>query len=116
MAQTTTGIKVSSGWAFTGGVGVNDNDQVFLTGDVSRFDTFMLLSTAGAMDVFVSLDGANFSTAPLSLQDFGGTSTAPVLVTAANRVYGFRGKFAAVRIDQNGATAVANATLMCGTI
>jgi hypothetical protein len=36
-------------------------------------------------------------------------------VTAADRVYGFRGVFRGVRVLQNGATATV-ASLMCGNI
>lgn len=96
--------------------GTNDNDVVIQSEDVSRWDTFQLMSTSGAMDVFVSLDGTNYSTSAISLQDMGATTTDPVVVTAANRLYGFRGKFARVRLLQNGATGVANACLMCSNI
>jgi len=95
------------------GTGVNDNDVLFTTGDVLQCEEFYLMSTAGAMDVFVSLDGTNFSTAPLSLVDLGATTTDPVLVTAANRVYAFFGRYTKVRVLQNGATGVANAVLNC---
>jgi hypothetical protein len=99
------------------GSGTNDNDVVIQFDDiVDGCDTFMLFSTTGAMDVFPSLDGANFATAPYSLFDGGGTSQDPVLVTVAGRMYGFRGKFKAVRVLQNGATAVANAVLRYGTM
>lgn len=94
------------------GTGTNDNDILVTSDDVTQYSAFMLMSTAGAVDVQVSLDGTNFSTAPLSLQDFGATTTDPVLVTAAGRVYGFAGKFRKFRILQNGATA-ASASVMC---
>lgn len=94
--------------------GVNDNDVVIENDSIERYEEFTLMSTAGAMDVFVSLDGTNYSTAPLSLADLGAITLDPVIVTAANRVYRFRGVFKAVRVQQNGATAVANATLICG--
>jgi hypothetical protein len=64
--------------------------------------------------VFVSLDGTNYSTAGLSLADLGSTSTDPVIVTAANRTYGFRGVYRLIRVLQNGASAVTAASLMCG--
>lgn len=94
--------------------GVNDNDVVIENDSIERYEEFTLMSTAGAMDVFVSLDGTNYSTAPLSLADLGAITLDPVIVTAANRVYRFRGVFKAVRVRQNGVTAVANATLICG--
>jgi len=95
----------------TGIAGVNDNDIVIQTEDVSIFNTHMLFSTAGAMDVEVSFDGTNYSSAALSLADLGAASTNPVLVTVAGRVYGFRGTYRKIRVRQNGATAVANAIL-----
>lgn len=95
------------------GVGANDNDVVIQTGDVSSYNEFVLQATDGAVDVFVSLDGANYSTAPLSLIDLGATTSDPVLVTAADRTYAFFGRFALIRVLQNGVTAVAGCTLMC---
>src|ERR1044071_7369049 len=80
----------------------DDDEVLFATGDVSRHNVFMLMSTTGAVDVLVSLDGTNFSTAPLSLVDQGATDAAPVIVTAAGRVYGFRGKFRKIKVLQNG--------------
>lgn len=98
------------------GTGTNDNDVIFTTGDVSAFNEFTLMSTAGAMDVLVSVDGTNFTTAPLSLADLGATTTAPVLVTAANRAYAFAGTFAKIRVLQNGATAVTAGVLRCAKV
>jgi len=96
----------------TGIAGVSDNDVVIDTEDVMNFDTFELSSTAGAMDVFISHDGANFNTAARSLADLGAATTNPVLVTVAGRSYGFRGIVKKIRVRQNGATAVANAVLL----
>ena len=93
------------------GTGVNDND-VLVTAEVSQYDACTIMSTTGAVDVFVSLDGTNYATSALSLQDMGATSTDPVLVTAANRVYGFVVKARGIRVLQNGATA-ANASMNC---
>lgn len=102
---------------FKAGSGTNDNDLIFGTlENMDTYDTFELMSTAGAMDVFVSLDGTNFTTAALSLADLGAITSDPVVVTAANRLYGFRGKFAAIRVRQNGATAVENASFRYGVM
>jgi hypothetical protein len=101
---------------YSGGIGASDNDILISTGDVSKYDTFMLSSTAGAMDVFVSLDGTHFTTAPLTLQDMSSSSDTPALLTAPNAMYGFRGKFALIQVLQNGGTAVADGALMCGKI
>lgn len=98
----------------TGGAGTNDNDIVFdITSNAEFYDTWQLGSTAGAMDVFVSGDGTNYLTAAIALIDLG--STAPstaVVVTAANGNYGIKGRWKAIRVRQNGATAVANAFLI----
>jgi hypothetical protein len=83
---------------------------------MATYDTCELMSTAGAMDVVVSLDGTNFTTAALSLADLGAITSDPVVVTAANRLYGFRGKFAAIQVRQNGATAVVNASIRYGVM
>lgn len=97
---------------FSGGVGVNTGDVVVQTGDVTRFDTFMLRSTAGACDVVASLDGTNYD-APLSLDDLGATTSAPVVVTAAARTYRFKGAFALLRVRQSGAPAATGVCLIC---
>jgi hypothetical protein len=94
------------------GTGANDNDVLFTTADLSRYDACTIMSTDGAVDVFVSIDGTNYATAALSLQDMGATSTDPVLVTAADRVYGFVVKAKNIRVLQNGATA-ASASMIC---
>lgn len=94
------------------GTGTNDNDVLFTSDDILRYDACTVMSTGGAVDVFVSLDGTNYATAALSLQDMGATSTDPVLVTAADRVYGFVVKARRIRVLQNGATA-ASASMLC---
>jgi len=97
------------------GTGVNANDVLFTTDNAEKYSMFTLMSTAGAVQVLVSLDGTNFSTAPLAMEDQGATAmTTYVLLTAANRVYKFSGKFRVIRVTQNGATASA-ATLMAGS-
>lgn len=95
------------------GTGASDNDIIVQTGNVSQFGMFMLSSTAGALDVDVSLNGTDYTTAPLSLTDLGATTSDPVIVTAANRMYGFIGTFAAIRVRQNGATAATKVNLRC---
>lgn len=96
------------------GTGTNDNDVLFTTRNVQQHTYFTLMSTAGAVDVDVSIDGTNFSTAALALEDAGATANATyVVVTAANRVYKFRGPFTRIRVVQNGGTATA-ASLLCG--
>src|SRR6185369_12155510 len=107
-------MKRNATVAFTG-TGTNANDVLFTTPSVEQHSLFTLMSTAGAVQVLVSLDGTNFSTAPLSMVDAGSTSfTTAVIVTAAARVYQFEGKIRVIRVTQNGATASA-ATLLCGS-
>ena len=113
--MATTILNRSHSTLYTGS-GTNDNDIVIQTDVIERHTAFMLMSTTGAMDVFVSLDGTNYTTAPLSLIDFGANVTTPVLVTVANRLYAFRGAFRFIRVLQNGATAVANAALVAGEV
>jgi hypothetical protein len=99
-----------------GVAGVNDNDIVIEIENVERYEEFSLMSTGGAMDVFPSLDGTNFATAPLSLADLGAVVTDPVLATVANRIYRFRGIYKHLRIRQVGGTAVANPVLICSRV
>ena len=69
------------------------------------------------MNVFVSLDGTNFTTVALALLDQGSTASAThVTVTAANRMYQFRGKFRTIRVQQSGATAVTAPRMMYGNM
>ena len=97
------------------GSGTNDNDVLFTTSNIEQHDTFQLMSTAGVVDVEATLDGTNWTTAPIALEDQGATASATyVLVTAAGRMYRFRGKYRQIRVLQNGATA-ASATLLCGS-
>jgi hypothetical protein len=112
MAVLATSSQQGNARVWTGGSGVNTTDVVIQTKDSMRYDQHQLMSTAGAMQVFVSLDGTNFTTAPLSLIDQGAITSAPVLATVAGRLYGFVGYFAAIQVQQVGATAVANASLV----
>lgn len=99
---------------YSGGLGANDNDVIVQADDVAKYSEFHLMTTAGATDVTVSLDGTNYTTAPLSLIDFGATTIGTaVLVTAANRMYRFTGVYQKVRVLQNGVTAPENVTLLC---
>lgn len=89
-----------------------DNALLFTTGDIIRFDGCMLMSPDGAVDVEGTIDGTNFVTAVIHMQDMGSTSVDPVLVTAPDRMYFVPGKYIALRVRQNGATA-SSASLLC---
>jgi hypothetical protein len=105
-----------------GGVGVNAADLVVDTttwGNVYGYDTFVVKTTAGAVDVFVSLNlnattntCEAFETAAHGMADLNAVDTEPVVVTAANRTYGFRGAFCGIRVYQNGATAATGVVLV----
>jgi len=96
--------------------GVSDNDIVIELDDLQRFNEFALMSSAGAMDVDISLDGTNFALA-IALEDKHSVAPATrVIVTAAGLLYYFFGNFKAIRVRQNGATAVANPILVAGQI
>jgi hypothetical protein len=97
---------------YLGDDGTNDEDVCIETTDVSKYNTFMLSNTAGAVKVLVN-DGQQWQTAPLSLADLGATDTNPVLLTAADRQYGFRGFYKAIRVLQEGATAATGVVLRC---
>ncbi|KKL82572.1 hypothetical protein LCGC14_1983400 [marine sediment metagenome] len=99
---------------YSEGTSTADNEVVVQSGSIIQFNTFEIMSTAGAMDVTVSLDGTNYSTAPLSLTDMGAAASAPVIVSVANRVYGFKGYFAKIRVLQNGSTGLTAVSLICG--
>src|SRR3954469_7589777 len=96
------------------GTGVNANDVLFTTPNVQQHEVFTLMSVTGAVQVLPSVDGTNFATAPLALEDAGSaTNSTYVLLTSPARIYKFWGKFTRIRVTQNGATATA-ATLICG--
>lgn len=106
-------------WRSTALTGVNDND-VLLTMTAATYtavdqcDAWQLGSTAGAMDVFGSLDGTNYLATAIALIDLNSTDPSTLVsVTAAGGLYGFRGHFKAIKFLQNGATAVANGNVTC---
>ena len=96
------------------GTGTNAGDILVTTSDVSTLDACMVMSSVGAIYVEVTLNGTNWTTAPLSLQDFGATTSDPVVASVAGRMYGFVGKYRNIRIKQSGATA-ATAAMNCWT-
>lgn len=86
------------------GTGANDNDVLFTSGRMLAYDTFMVSSSAGAVDVEVTQDGTIWD-GPVSMADLGAITSDPVVVTVAGRQYGFKGKYQQIRVLQNGATA-----------
>ena len=58
MALTLATISaLGNAQVWSGGIGVNANDVVVQTNDVTRFNEFLLCNTAGAVQVLASLDG-----------------------------------------------------------
>ncbi len=104
-------ISLGASIIYTGNC-ADDNDVLIITGDVSSYGACSLMSTVGAVDVLVSLDGTTYSTAALSLRDEGATDTNPVLVSVALRVYLLPVYYRKIKIIQNGATD-ATAHLFC---
>ncbi len=113
MAQIGTPTDNGKSLTIVGIAGVDTNNIVIEADDLSRFSKFILTSSAGAMDVDVSLDGTNFIAA-IALENRKSTTPATrVVVTVAAGLYSFEGPLVAVRVRQDGATGVANAILVC---
>lgn len=99
-------------WTRFSGTGTGDNTEVFTTTELTRFDACMISSSAGSVDVYGTLNGSTYTTAAISLQDFGATTNDPVLSTVAGRMYAVPGKYVRLRVLQNGGTA-ATAVMVC---
>lgn len=94
------------------GSGSNSGDTLFTTGDLSAFDACVLMSTTGSVSVYAALDGVNYSTTAVALQDLGATDNSSVTLTVALRLYGFVGKYSNVVVKQVGSSAAA-ASINC---
>lgn len=119
MAVLATENFIGNWLRYTGGTGVNAADVVCQPTDISRYDTFTFASTAGAVAVFATLDGTNFMTSAMAMEDLGAASTTGsvlVTVTAAERIYRIRGSFQSLQFQQSGATGVTAFTLLCSKL
>jgi len=114
MAKVGTHAAQSNTLEIIGIAGVNDNDVVMEFDDAERYDTYYFMSTAGVMEVDVSLDGTNFATLIALTDEESTTPATKVLITVAGILYSFGGNYRAVRVRQASATAVANASMICG--
>lgn len=97
------------------GVGANDNDILIQTtaGATNNYDVCQVHSTAGAVDIYVIVQGSTtYSTTAAQLDPITGSSTTAVVSTTAGTVYAFYGKFSRIKVLQDGATA-ATAYLVC---
>jgi len=93
---------------FTGVAGVNDNDVVYTSTDVSMYNVHIIEATAGTVDIQVSVDGTNFNAlqaAVLLHDDVTTGGGVKVLTMASGKIGILTGKYNAIRVLQNGATA-----------
>ena len=92
--------------------GVNDNDVIIQTEDISKFDLFHVSCAAGVFDVQVH-DGLQWLTNAHALVDLNATALDPVNQGAALTPYGFSGNWHKIRVLQKGATACTGSMLRC---
>ena len=93
--------------------GVNDDDVILELDDVQRFNEFYIVTTLGIFDVEVSYDGTNFYVATMTNQTI--VAEVEVLVSVAAHVMKLTlSAIKAIRVSQNGGTAVTSPVLMCG--
>ena len=91
-------------WAGT--AGTNDDDVVYTSPDVSEFNFHMIEATAGALDVWGSMDGVNYSPVALAGNAVNNaSSTARATSISAGNMVQIWGKWKHIRVDQTGATA-----------
>jgi len=104
-----------SGGDYTNGAasaaGAADNAVLYTSLDVSKYNYHIIENESGAtVDVFVSVDGTNYSTAAASVVLVDDVTTGggiAVIDIADNKIGVLRGKFRKVRVIQKGAgTAV----------
>lgn len=95
--------------AWSGGASDNDN-EVLLEIDARGFEEFSFGSTAGAFDVFVSLDGATFLATAVGVVN-ANTGVIAALTTAG-APFTLNGTFHKLRFMQNNVTAVAGFSLI----
>jgi hypothetical protein len=83
-----------------------------ISDDAAHYDTWILGSSAGVIDVYVSLDGTSYQTAPIALLDLGSTTPSTMVVkTVAGGNFAFRGKFRKIKLLQE-TTNVSGAALI----
>lgn len=102
----------------TGLAGAADNAVLYTSSDVSAYNYHIIENESGvAIDVFVSVDGTNFSTAPASVELIDDVTTGGgirVISIADNKVGVLKGKFKKIRIDQAAAGSVAAGSVRGG--
>jgi len=93
--------------SWSGAAGAADNSVIYTSGDVSMYDYHIIENTSGeTMDIFVSVDGTNFTTAAAAVEliddvTTGGGVKSITIPTTKTAI--LRGKYKKIRVDQNGA-------------
>jgi len=93
------------------GTGSADQSVLFVTADADLYDTCSLVSSDGSVEVQVTIDGTNWSTA-VALEAQGVEDIIRVLATVADQLYWFGVKAKYIRVRQVGATAT-TAAMRC---
>jgi hypothetical protein len=107
------GLYPNTLYAEQSGTGVNDNDILFTTADISAYNRHIFQVTAGSATLEVSVDGSTFTAEasyPLFVRELGAESTTPGLydlvnTMASGKVYVLEFKVKKLRLKQDGATA-----------
>lgn len=96
-------------WLLNTGTGTTDNSILFTATSMTPYQKHVIHCTAGTVDVEVSLNGTTWTssaTNPMAMLDMNATaSNTYVLTVASGKVALLEGKFASIRVLQNGATA-----------
>lgn len=106
------GVHVGVGFTCVATAADNATVVELFSADTLNYDTWILGSTGGAMDVYVSIDGTNYLATPVSLLDM--TSTTPstmVVKTTAGGAFAFRGKFKKIKVLQETTNVTAPALI-----
>jgi hypothetical protein len=103
---------VSNGLQIIGIAGTGAAAVCIQTGDMSRYDTFMLMSTAGSFEVLGCIDDVNYSD-PLTMQDLGDAAATYVIASVAGHMCQLKGQYRYLQVQQVGATDVANLVMLC---
>lgn len=97
-----TGLPTYLSW--TGTQGEADNAVVYLSGDVSDYDTCIIECMAGTVDVDVSLDGTNWITTVAARSLKATAQTTFVTSIASGGAIEIAGHYKLIRVLQAGAT------------
>ncbi len=93
-------------------VGVSDNDVVIDFDNAERWNSFILQTTTGVVEVDVSA-GLDVFKSIITLEDLHSTTPATrVVITAATKIYRFTGTFKRIRVRQASGTAAVGTVLL----